>query len=527
MAETGKYKVKLGNLEIKETNCDLDIISSAEMSPYYNRVFITFYTPQTDIVTKLHEGSLLEVSFDNKTFFNGRVEKVEEMYEISNNHFQVIGIDEASYQLLTLEENKEYNDVSIEKLIESILKGTGIGYNLQVKPVLQKKIDYVNFYGWTKWDALEWIFNKLEWYWYVFSNDVYGCETPAVNGNVITLNNYTGLLGMNIISMLSRDGTYHQAWQAFTGIKAEIKPGDLVVVQHRKVNGTFFVLRVKHKCIKLGDNYTQLILLPLGTSYEEGTHFFKYEMSQFVKDIVRREIKKFVQVQSCKIVETKPSDQQSDLIIGQDDVFPTLRKSVDFDHISVSLKEVPIATPFAHDRAGLVFPQHPDMTAILLRMFGEKDDQLLNGSYWSKNAIKPEGLTDGDFRFDLPIYRGKRREKKNAQVQIDRQGNASLNLKSLRIDAKLAARQYSRPTNAGQSKIELDGDEILLGFSATKECARKDDAILVDATTDPTLAAWITAFNIWRTTVTPPMPVDFPATITGKINAGSAKTKVE
>jgi phage baseplate assembly protein V len=93
-----------------------------------------------------------------------------------------------------------------------------------------------------------------------------------------------------------------------------------------------------------------------------------------------------------------------------------------------------------------------------------------------------------------------------------------------------------------RDRIVIEGTAIELGDGATKEVARKGDAIIIDGTTD-------SAFDLWKGqvevaivaiaallnvagpvigapgTVVPVAPFQAGATVTGKVNAGSAVVK--
>lgn len=496
----------------------MDVSSEAEMSPYFQRFFVGFYNPSQAIITELNRGGNFQVSLGGKRVFNGKIERVTDIYQAAERNYLAYGIDWASYNLMQTTIHNEFRNQTVTQIARDICDESGIDYDLDESTI---KLEYCNFNGWLAWDCLDWLFRGIGWFWFVYGNKLRAFEIPPIKKSVYRINKETGLRGVEFLEVLGPE-FIQRGYKVTTALKPEIKPGDILALQSTKITGSFYVLRAVHKKIWKGSVRSEFLVLSPQTKLMRARSFFKSELERFSAEIARREIFKNNQVESGMVSANYPSNQQSDIVVNRITDFSVSRLSIDRKHDGgTSLSQVPISTPFAHDKAGLVFPQHPNMSLILLKMLGRKDDHFLANSYWNKDAEIPSGLDNGDFRFDVPIYRGSRRESKNAQTQIDRQGNASLNMKSLRLNVKSDARGLNRPTNAGQYKIEMDADEIKLGFSATLGAARDTDSVDIFG-----------AFLTWLNSHVHPSPGTPPATPftgpqIGNISSASSKTKVE
>jgi hypothetical protein len=85
---------------------------------------------------------------------------------------------------------------------------------------------------------------------------------------------------------------------------------------------------------------------------------------------------------------------------------------------------------------------------------------------------------------------------------------------------------YSSEGGSKKARVKCDADGNVVHNAGSRLVARKDDAIVIDETTDVKFIAWISAVTVAITKLGGTVPTLLPLQITGKINEGSSTVKV-
>ena len=87
---------------------------------------------------------------------------------------------------------------------------------------------------------------------------------------------------------------------------------------------------------------------------------------------------------------------------------------------------------------------------------------------------------------------------------------------------------YSSEGGSKKARVKCDADGNAVLNAGSRLVARKDDAIVIDETTDAAFVAWIATVSGAINTLAPNTisPLDIPISLTGKISEGSPTVKV-
>jgi hypothetical protein len=151
----------------------------------------------------------------------------------------------------------------------------------------------------------------------------------------------------------------------------------------------------------------------------------------------------------------------------------------------VSLKDKPIASPFAFYNCGLVVPVYPKMRSLLVHGWNEPEDAAMGGFVWTADMTPPQNQT-GDWWLCLPTqFDGDGKPTGSAINDLTTQdGQRVIQVKGMTISigSGLLSDVGARPTPGGNESLTIESDD-----NATKVTFAKGQITMTDGTATVTI----------------------------------------